>query len=89
MASLKHELWVENDEEETFCLAGPRGNDARSILSKSAKLLWTVWANSHFEAMSKYYEYRGWGTYSTEHETDFAAYPEEWAHEQAAPVSSN
>ena len=78
MAILTHELW----EEElgwTFCLAGPMGNGARSVLSQGAKLVWTVNAGSHFEAMTKYYEHQGWGCYSTDHPIDRDPYPDEWA----------
>ena len=30
-----------------------------------AVLTWTVDADSHFEAMTKYYEHMDWGTYTT------------------------
>ncbi len=66
---LKHELWEERGGEEyTFCLAGPRGDGARKLLSPDAKLIWTVEAESHFEAMTAYYQFMGWGVYKTEHE---------------------
>ena len=60
---MKHELWVENEEEQTFCLAGPHGDGARKLLSAEAKLVWSCEAVSHFEAMQKYYQYMGWGEY--------------------------
>lgn len=63
---MKHELWLEPEGEQTFCLSGPHGNDARSLLHPEAKLVWEVEAASHFEAMSKYYEYMGWGEYQTD-----------------------
>jgi hypothetical protein len=61
-----HELWVEGESEQTFCLAGPHGAEARSLLMPSARLIWSVEASSHFEAMCRYYEYMGWGQYKTE-----------------------
>lgn len=61
-----HELWIENDNEQTFCLAGPRGENARKLLMPEARLAWTVEASSHFEAMTKYYAYMGWGEYTTD-----------------------
>jgi len=82
MTALKHELWAENEEEETFCLAGSRGAEARARLSPNARLVWTVWAGSHSEAMTEYYAHRGWGVYSTEHAWDREPYPEKWAEEQ-------
>lgn len=56
MATLLHELWIESDSEQTFCLAGPMGADARAQLKPSARKVWTVQADSHFDAMTKYYE---------------------------------
>ncbi|GGR17254.1 hypothetical protein GCM10008957_32340 [Deinococcus ruber] len=80
--SLLHELWKDIGGEqypyETFCLAGPRGANARSLLSPTATLIWSVQADSHFEAMSKYYTYKGWGEYTTEDEWDSQPYPREW-----------
>jgi hypothetical protein len=78
MASLVHELWVESDEEQTFCLAGPMGEDARSLLAPGARRVWTVKAESHFDAMRKYYEHMEWGEYTTEHAWDHEPYPDDW-----------
>ncbi len=61
-----HELWKEESGEQTFCLNGPRGDAARKRLSPAAKLVWTVEAPNHYEAMRRYYEYMGWGTYTTD-----------------------
>ncbi len=61
-----HELWLENETEQTFCLAGPHGNGARAQLSKDARLVWSVEASSHFEAMSLYYSHMGWGEYKSD-----------------------
>lgn len=80
---LRHELWKDIGDEDhsefTFCLAGPHGNDGRSLLSSKAQLIWTVEAGSHFEAMSAYYEFMGWGEYTTDQEWDRQPYPEEWS----------
>lgn len=59
---MKHELWME-DESQTFCLAGPYGEKARSLLGESAKLIWSCNAELYFEAMQKYYDYMQWGEY--------------------------
>lgn len=66
---MKHELWLEPDGEQTFVLAGPHGDAARSLLAPGSKLEWEIEASSHFEAMTKYYEYMDWGVFTT-------AYPE-------------
>jgi hypothetical protein len=78
MAVLVHELWVESEGEQTFCLSGPMGADARALMSPGARLVWTVEAGSHFEAMSEYYQHMDWGAYTAEHEWDYQPYPDEW-----------
>jgi len=60
-----HELWIESTGQ-TFCLAGPNGDAARALLEPGARLTWTVNADSHFEAMTKYYEHMVWGTYKSD-----------------------
>lgn len=74
MAIRWHELWLESEQEQTFCFAGPLGDDARALLLPGAKLVWTVEAESHFEAMTKYYEHMGWGVYETIHVSDYEPY---------------
>ncbi|MFC4455295.1 hypothetical protein [Deinococcus sonorensis] len=76
--ALLHELWEEGDEGYTFCLAGPHGDDARRRLSPDARLIWTVEAGSHFEAMTSYYEYMDWGPYRSDQPWDRTPYPEAW-----------
>ncbi|MBI3230082.1 MAG: hypothetical protein HYZ45_07890 [Burkholderiales bacterium] len=73
-----HELWLEADGLQMFCLAGTQGDGARSLLAPGAKLVWTVEAASHFEAMCKYYEYMDWGQYTTDFpEIDKTPYAEQ------------
>jgi hypothetical protein len=77
---LVHELWVEKDgDRQTFCLAGALGEGARKLLGPDAKLVWTVEASSHFDAMTAYYEFMGWGKYETDHTWDSEPYPEDWS----------
>jgi hypothetical protein len=73
-----HELWLGPGDEETFCLAGPMGDGARATLNPGARLAWTVEAGSHFEAMSKYYEFALRGAYTTSRAWDLQPYPDEW-----------
>jgi len=76
---LKHELWEEKDGGGyTLCLAGPRGDGARKLLGPGARLIWTVEGGSHFEVMTAYYKFMGWGEYTTDQEWDMQSYPEEW-----------
>jgi hypothetical protein len=39
-------------------------------------MTWTVEAESHFQAMTLYYEHMGWGTYATDQEWDRRTYVE-------------
>jgi hypothetical protein len=89
MAQLLHELWQELEGAETFCLAGPMGDDARRLLSPGARLVWTVVAGSHFEAMTKYYEHRGWGPYTPVDDWDYQPYLDEWLRVQASGRSKS
>ncbi len=61
-----HELWIESEGEQTFCQVGIKGDGARKMLLPGAKLIWSVEAASHFEAMTKYYEHMGWGEYTSD-----------------------
>lgn len=74
---MKHELWREKNGY-TFCLAGSLGDQAREMMGDDAELIWTVEADSHFEAMTKYYEFMDWGEYPTDFAQDKEPYPEEW-----------
>ncbi len=38
-------------------------------MPSDAVLTWTVEADTHFDAMTQYYEHMGWGTYTTDHPT--------------------
>jgi hypothetical protein len=71
-----HELWDEGEGRRTFCLAGPMGDEARACLGPDARLTWTVEAGSHFEAMTLYYEYMGWGAYTSDQAWDRTSYVE-------------
>lgn len=53
------------------------------MLSPRAQLVWSVTADSHFEAMTRYYEHQGWGVYTTDQEVDHQTYAE-WGWETAA-----
>lgn len=78
---MKHELWKEKNGY-TFCFAGSMGESARMMMDSNAELIWTVEANSHFEAMTKYYEFMGWGEYKTDFEQDKEIYSDEWVKTQ-------
>ncbi|KPH91296.1 hypothetical protein AMS58_21110 [Pseudoalteromonas porphyrae] len=74
---MKHELWMDEEGLGTFCLSGAHGDDARKLLEPNSKLVWSCEAESHFEAMTKYYKYMGWGKYTTDYpEHDKKTYKE-------------
>jgi hypothetical protein len=90
-ATLLHELWEYTEDGGTlctFCHAGPRGDGARRTLPPDAGLVWSVWAGSHFEAMTLYYEHQDWGRYTTDHASDHEPYPEAWVIEQRNYLTS-
>jgi hypothetical protein len=80
------EVWEDiGDQGESLpalLCAGPRGEECRRLLGPKAHLLTTIWARSHFEAMTVYYGLMGWGEYTTDQEWDYQPYPEEWLLEQ-------
>lgn len=78
VATLRHDLWVEPDGQQTFCLAGPLGDDARGLLAPGAQLVWHVEAESHFKAMTLYHEHMGWSPYTSEYAWDRQPYPDDW-----------
>ncbi len=78
---MKHELWKEKNGY-TFCLAGSMGEGARATMQSGAELIWTVEADSHYEAMTKYYKFMDWGEYKIAFEQDKEAYPDVWVKTQ-------
>ena len=86
--TLIHEVWEDfGDSGESLpslILAGPRGNDARRSLSPRAKLVTTIESCCHFDAMTAYHKFWGWGKYTTDQPWDCEPYPEEWIAEQRA-----
>ncbi len=58
------------------------GDEARGMMDSGAELIWTVDANSHLEAMTKYYEFMDWGAYKSEFVQDKNRYPNDWIETQ-------
>jgi len=50
--------------------SGDLGNEGRSTLDDDYKIVHSFYAESNFEAMTKYYEYMDWEPYTTEFEID-------------------
>jgi hypothetical protein len=83
MATLIHEIWREDDGTcigLMGCLAGPMGDQARSMMLPGATLIHVYEAGSIFEAGVIRYRLLDFGTYHSEWEAlDSQPYPEEWA----------
>ncbi|MGK6327258.1 hypothetical protein ACMGEE_09215 [Erwinia sp. DT-104] len=74
---MKHELWTNEEGLDLFCLAGPQGDSARQLLEPGYRLVWACEADSHLEAMKKYYAFRRWGKYQADFpEQDSRTYKE-------------
>lgn len=70
----KLEVWENPEGLTTLCLADESGNDCRKLLEPESKLIHSFYADSHFEAMTIYYKFMDWGTYTTEFEIDKQPY---------------
>jgi len=64
------------------------GDGAGARLPANAKLVWTVWARSQFEAMSLYHQRQGPEPHTTGQPWEFKPYPQEWIDEQRAFVAA-
>src|SRR5437899_4162353 len=84
------EVWEdigENGERlPSLIYAGPLGEESRLLLGPNARMITTIEARCHFEAMTIYYRFMGWGEYTTDQSWDYQPYPEQWVvlQEQAA-----
>ena len=72
--NVKHEVWEDSEGLTTLCLADEHGDDCRKLLEHDSKLIYTFYANSHYDAMTIYYKFMDWGTYTTEFEVDKEPY---------------
>ncbi len=78
MALLRHEIWRDPEGLTGLCLAGPMGDDFRALQEPGSELVGVLFATSYVDVMNKYYEVMGWGSYTTDFESDHQPYPEEW-----------
>jgi hypothetical protein len=66
---MKHfELWQSSGDSiaTTVCTVGPLGDQCRAMLESDAKLIWHFEGHSHLDTMQRYYDYMGFGTYTSE-----------------------
>ena len=83
MANIKHDIWKSKEGLTTLCFSGKIGKESRSIIEPDSELVHTFYADSHFDAMTKYYKYMDWGVYETEFEVDKLTYNLEEIEERA------
>ena len=72
--NVKHEVWEDPEGLTTLCLADKRGDECRKLLEPDSKLIHTLYASSHYDAMTIYYKFMNWGIYTTEFEVDKLPY---------------
>lgn len=72
--NVKHEIWQDDDGQTTMRLADQRGDKYRVLTKSGNKRIHEFYAESHYEAMTLYYRYMGWGKYTSESETDNEPY---------------
>ncbi|HTU23792.1 MAG TPA: hypothetical protein VMF30_00255 [Pirellulales bacterium] len=82
---LLHEVWQWEEDGmplSSLALAGPGGDGQRAFQPADARLVATLWAVSHCDAMTQYHRLLGREEYTTDQPWDYEPYPEEWVVEQ-------
>jgi hypothetical protein len=75
LAPIKHEVWINNQGLTTLCRGDKRRDECRRLAQEEdSKIIHAFYANSHFEAMTLYYQFMGWGEYTTTFESDELPY---------------
>ena len=74
MANLLHEIWMDSNDLPGLCINGPEGDGFRSLLEPGSRIIKVIEASSTFEALTKYYNYFGWGKYTGELPQDHKPY---------------
>lgn len=70
----KHEIWENPEGLTTFLVSDASSDASRNLLEPGSKLIKYIYASSHFEAMTLYYQFMDWGTYTTNFEEDKLPY---------------
>jgi len=74
MALLKHDIWKNKEGLTALLFSGDLGQQGRTALEEDYEIIHSFYADSHFDAMTKYYEFMDWGQYQTEFEVDKKPY---------------
>ena len=70
MAKIKHDIWEDPEGLTMLCFSDELGAESRTLLEPNSRIIHSFYADSHFDAMTKYYQFMGWGVYETEYELD-------------------
>ena len=71
---LKHDIWKDKEGLTALLFSGDLGEEGRATLDNDYEIVHSFYADSHFEAMTKYYQYMNWGAYETDFEVDKSPY---------------
>ena len=74
MASLRHDIWKNKEGLTAMLFSGDLGQQGRVALDEDYEIIHSFYADSHFDAMTKYYEFMDWHRYETEFEIDRKPY---------------
>lgn len=74
MTTIKLDIWQNKEGLTSLCFSGDLGEESRTILEPDSKIIHSFYADSHYDAMTKYYQYMDWGVYTTDFEVDKESY---------------
>ena len=74
MGSLRHDVWKNKEGLTALLFSGDLGKEGRTALKEDYEIIHSFYADSHFDAMTRYYEFMDWGQYQTEFEADKKPY---------------
>ncbi len=71
---IKHDIWCNKKGLSMLCFSDELGAESRTLLEPDYKVIDSFYADSHFDAMTEYYELMDLGVYETEFEVDKELY---------------
>jgi hypothetical protein len=74
MALIKLDIWQNKEGLTALLFADTLGEEGRQTLEADYEIIHSFFAESHFDAMTKYYQFMDWGLYTTDFEVDKEPY---------------
>jgi len=74
MALVKLDIWRNKEGLTALLFAGAPGEEGRQTLEEDYEIIHSFFAESHFDAMTTYYQFMDWGPYTTNFEVDKEPY---------------